>query len=950
MKLKLCSLLIIFLFFSSLEISGYTDDKQLHHYAQRSWRSISGLSHDNVTSLYRDNDGFLWTGTIEGLTRIDGSSTKIFTTRTHPELLNNRIVGITGGDDGSIYVATVTGISKILKKGKIEKVMEETDISSVAVLKNGQIFAAVKNEILKISSNEIKRLSVLNGLPEGNLKALSAYENTLYGGSDTGSFFSYSEGLFTNDICDINKDEVTCSAVNGNGNAVFGTSKGRMFIIENSKCSPVFSENEIIYDETPIISISYTGNLIRAVTAGSVIVVENGSKKYFKNCCNLPGKLSSVLIDEENFMWISGDRGLTLYYDGIFSTFGREDGLTSEMVYGMVEDRSGVVWVGTRGGGLFSYSDGKFRQVPESAGIPGHFIGGLMVDDKGDIWVGTSKGIVTFTPSAQFKVKMVNTSRKGDVPLASAIFQDRSGRIWAGTAGGGIYLLTKDRFSLIKDTGTTRDDHISAITQDTKGVIWFATSKGLVSLEKESFKTLTVEKGLPDNWILSLYADTSGILFAGTMRKGLAIIMDDGRILSLNSTKGLCSDTVFSIVKDNDGTMWFTSTHGIFSLPFQTVIDSALNNEESVRCFSYDTQDGIKRPECTGGVQPASMIRRDGSMWFPTIEGVAVASKGILPESSPHVSIDTIILDGSEKEISDILTHKGDVSLFEIKFTASRFIHPERLKVRYILNGYENEWNDYSPVDKKTVVYQKVDSGDYVFKIEASGFDSDVKGRSVSILLESSGVFSKLNIKWLFVAVIFISLAGIIFLNTRKRKKNLNDINDNMINNSDTVAPEVVENTVEEAGGEVSDQMSDDSYTEEITDDSPKYQKSRLDENIAESYASELKALMEEKKPHINPDLTLPELAKKLNLSPNILSQVINGYCCQNFYNFVNTYRVEEVISMMKDPLMKDKSILDMAYEAGFKSKTTFNTIFKKHTGSTPSEFRKNFVEKPSDQ
>lgn len=940
MKLKLCSLIIIFLFFSSLEISGYTDEKKLHHYAQRSWRSISGLSHDNVTALFRDKDGFLWAGTIEGLTRIDGSSTKVFTTRTHPDLLNNRIVEITGGDDGSIYVATVTGISKILKNGKIEKVMEETDISSVAVLKNGQIFASVNNELLKISSNEIKRLSVLNGLPEGNLKALSTYENILYGGSDSGSFFSYSEGLFSNDICDINKDEVTSSAVNGSGNVVFGTSKGRLFIIENSKCSPVFSESEIVYDESPIISISYAGNSIRAVTAGSVIVVENSNKKYFKNCCNLPGKLSSVLIDEENFMWISGDRGLTLYYNGIFSTFGKEDGLTSEMVYGMVEDRNGVVWVGTRGGGLFFYSDGKFRQVPESAGVPGHFIGGLMVDDKGDLWVGTSKGIVTFTPSEQFKVKMVNTSRKGDVPLASAIFQDSSGRIWAGTAGGGIYLLTKDRFSLIKETGTSREDHISAITQDSKGVIWFATSKGLVSLEKELFRTLTVEKGLPDNWILSLYADTSGILFAGTMRKGLAIIMDDGRILSVNSTKGLCSDTVFSIVKDNDGMMWFTSTHGIFSLPFQTVIDSALNNEESVRCFSYDTQDGIKRPECTGGVQPASMIRRNGSMWFPTIEGIAVASKGILPESIPHVSIDTIVIDGLEKETSGVLMHKGDVSLLEIKFTASRFIHPERLKVRYILNGYEDEWNDYMPLEKRTVVYQKVDSGDYVFKIEASGQNNEINTSSISIMVESDSILSKLSVKWILAVIILISVSGIIFINTRKRKKK-------KISNVPSEIADEMEIKTEITETDLSD---DDSYVQEIADDSPKYQKSRLDENIAESYASELKTLMEKKKPYINPDLTLPELAKKLNLSPNILSQVINGYCCQNFYNFINTYRVEEVISMMKDPLMKDKSILDMAYEAGFKSKTTFNTIFKKHTGLTPSEFRKNITEKPSDQ
>jgi ligand-binding sensor domain-containing protein len=407
-------------------------------------------------------------------------------------------------------------------------------------------------------------------------------------------------------------------------------------------------------------------------------------------------------------MWISGDKGVTLYYDGIFSTYGKEDGLTSEMVYGMVEDRTGVVWIGTRGGGLFYYSDGKFKQVPESAGIPGHFIGGLMVDDKGDLWAGTSKGIVSFTPKAPFKVKMVNTARKGDVPLASAIFQDNSGRIWAGTAGGGIYLLTKDKFSLIKDTGTSREDHIAAITQDSKGVIWFATSKGLVSLEKESFKTLTVENGLPDNWILSLYADKSGILFAGTMRKGLVIIMDDGRMLSLNSTKGLCSDTVFSIAKNSDDMMWFTSTHGIFTLPFQTVIDSVLDEKSSLKCFSFDSQDGIKRPECTGGVQPASMIRRDGSMWFPTIEGIAVAGKGILPESIPHISIDSISIDGKDKELSDVMMHKGEISLFEIKFTASRFIHPERLKVRYILNGYENEWNNYSPVEKKTVVIRRL--------------------------------------------------------------------------------------------------------------------------------------------------------------------------------------------------------------------------------------------------
>ena len=85
----------------------------------------------------------------------------------------------------------------------------------------------------------------------------------------------------------------------------------------------------------------------------------------------------------------------------------------------------------------------------------------------------------------------------------------------------------------------------------------------------------------------------------------------------------------------------------------------------------------------------------------------------------------------------------------------------------------------------------------------------------------------------------------------------------------------------------------------------------------------------------------MPELAKKLKLSANTLSQVLNGYCGQTFYNFVNTYRLEEVISMMRDPKNDDKSILKLSIEAGFNTKSTFNNIFKKQTGMTPAEFRK---------
>ena len=940
MNLKLCSLLIIFSIFSTLDIKGVSYPDSLHHYAQRNWRSVSGLSHDNVTSIYRDRSGFVWAGTIEGITRIDGTSAKIFTTRTHPGLLNNRILKIDGSATGVIYALSSTGISRISKSGNIEKVLEETDIFDFAVASDSEIFVAKHNELLIVKGSEIKRLSVLNGMPDGTVTAVAAFNGILYFGNDSGGLFSYSQGSFSSALCEMNKDEITAVAVNEKGSVIFGTSSGNMFFADNSKCQPLNLDFVFPETESRIISVSYKKSFVRAVTETAVIFLDGGKRKIFKNCCNMPGKLSSVLLDDEDFLWLAGDKGITLYFEGTFSTLGRDDGLTSEMVYGMVEDKTGRVWAGTRGGGLFYYSDGKFNQVPENAGVPSQFIGGLLVDKKGDLWVGTSKGIVTFTPVFPLKAKSVETAKRGMIPMASVLFQDSSDRIWAGAAGGKIYLLSKNRFALVKEIGDSKDDHISAIVETEKGKILFATSKGILSLENESFKTIDSASGLPDNLVLSLYNDSSGIIFAGTMRKGLVLIMPDGRILNLDSRKGLCSDTIFSIVKDGDKTLWFTSTQGIFSLPFQDVIDTALEKDRSLRCYPFDSSDGIKRTECTGGVQPASMIRKDGSLWFPTVEGIAVSQSGIMRESNIHLSIDSVMIDGVYRNFSEKIMNSGTISLFELKFTASRFIHPERLKVRYILDGYENEWKDLNPLEKRAVTYQKVGSGSFEFKVEASGDKTDPVTGSFEVTVKSDSIFSDIDIKLILISIIFASLAYIFFINFKRRGKvvpkemPVEKVSENIevIEHENKVDPEI------------------ESDYEELKDDSPKYEKSRLDESVAQSYATELKTLMEQKKPYRDPDLTLPELAKKLNLSPNILSQVINSYCCQNFYNFVNTYRVEEVVSLMKDPSMKDKSILDMAYEAGFKSKTTFNTIFKKHTGLTPSELRRNIAENPSDQ
>lgn len=99
---------------------------------------------------------------------------------------------------------------------------------------------------------------------------------------------------------------------------------------------------------------------------------------------------------------------------------------------------------------------------------------------------------------------------------------------------------------------------------------------------------------------------------------------------------------------------------------------------------------------------------------------------------------------------------------------------------------------------------------------------------------------------------------------------------------------------------------------------------------------------MVEKKPYLDAELTLSMLAKDLSMSRNQLSHLINVGVGANFYDFVNNYRVEEVKRLMTDPQVKNFNLLGMALEAGFKSKSTFNLIFKRFTGLTPTEYRKN--------
>lgn len=130
----------------------------------------------------------------------------------------------------------------------------------------------------------------------------------------------------------------------------------------------------------------------------------------------------------------------------------------------------------------------------------------------------------------------------------------------------------------------------------------------------------------------------------------------------------------------------------------------------------------------------------------------------------------------------------------------------------------------------------------------------------------------------------------------------------------------------------------------EIKSAAEKYAKQSIDERMQDEYMTNLESIMNEKKPYLDENITIKDLAEVMGIPSHHLSIVINNKLNKNFYTFINEYRIKESLEILKDPDNSDANILSIAFKSGFNSKSTFNSTFKKITGLTPSEYRESMI------
>ena len=144
----------------------------------------------------------------------------------------------------------------------------------------------------------------------------------------------------------------------------------------------------------------------------------------------------------------------------------------------------------------------------------------------------------------------------------------------------------------------------------------------------------------------------------------------------------------------------------------------------------------------------------------------------------------------------------------------------------------------------------------------------------------------------------------------------------------------------------VPEEKEDFNESREGNEQKEKYKNSNLSEEQKEEYIEHIYSFMQTERPFLNAELTVQDLSKQLNISRHHLTEILNNDIGKNFFTFINEYRVEEVKRRLLDERFEHLTIVAIAFESGFNSKSTFNSIFKQNTGSTPSQWKAEALKK----
>jgi signal transduction histidine kinase/streptogramin lyase len=482
------------------------------------------------------------------------------------------------------------------------------------------------------------------------------------------------------------------------------------------------------------------------------------------------GKAVSVPVarlfqDRQRNLWIGteGD-GLFRLQSQPIHVISKEQGLADRDAYAIYQDRSGAMWVGAWPVGVSRFTNGKFTNYSMIDGLPGTHVTAILEERDGHVWVAAHGGLSILDPGDRGHFRRPEKPSLPKDAVVQAMHQDRSGALWFGT-NQGLARLQDGVTQLFTTREGLSSEDVRVIAEDTSGDLWIGGFGGVARLHNGQFTRWTKVDGLPSNNIWSMYIDSDQVLWIGTYDGGLARFKE-GKFTSYSERDGLFNDGVFQILDDGLGYFWISCNRGIYRLRKRELNEFAGGTTSKITSVSYGKVDGMLSAECNGGIWPAGTKTRDGKLWFPTLDGVAVIDpKTIAYDSRPlPVIIEASLLDRVPTQSSGLLRIAPGTENLEIQYTAPSFLKPESIHFKYRLEGLESRWVDAG--SRRSAFYSHLPPGKYLFHVIADNTDGVWNEAGKTLAVTVLAPFYRTS--W-FLALVSLLVAGLIAMAWRYR-------------------------------------------------------------------------------------------------------------------------------------------------------------------------------------
>jgi len=730
---KILRLSVILLSFAcGYHCTGYTQKQTNYlftgHYNIKSWLpSNEGLP--NIYAMMQTPDGYLWIGNENGLFRFDGKSYKEFNRQNCKELAEDDCSVLFLSHDSSLICGFYNGWIGKCRDNKFTPVgnrntFKGKSINAICEDDSGYLWIGLDGGGLlhQYSNDQFRSFSKKEGLLSNNIQAIcKGKKGEIWIGTDEGLSL-ISEGVIRNfPVKDGHSgNDINALCMDKNGTLWTGSGTGNIFMFRDDRFIQPDGLQGKIHTTINVILEDPDGNLWIGTEGQGIFILDPVSHQSV-NIGTDQGLSSDIvkciiaLIEGDIMVGTQGE-GLNRIRKSILRTYTRADGLPEGAIMSVARAPNGNIWIGNETGGVVCYSNDKFLDFSRQFGIPGFPVFSLATDGNNATWAATVGPLIRFDNARK---TFINTTTGLKNNLFHALCFSRDGTLWAGT-NAGIYLIKGQNVTTLSTRDGLTDGRIFCFLEDSKGQMWVGTQEGGINIVKDGkIAVISLKDGLSDNMILSLFEDPSGSVWIGTGHDGLyRRDGKTGKIARLGQTIGN-PRSVTVIMEDKKGVLWMGTSNGILSVARAELESFFLDPRKKVTYQCYREPEGMNSASCTGGIFPAGCMTVDGRLWFSTGAGITE----VIPDNAAIIpySLSTIIENLSVNNESFGKHESYNVSAgvlhLEVRYTAPSFIDPDDIQFRYMLEGYDKEWNMAN--EQRIARYTKVPPGTFKFRVQA---------------------------------------------------------------------------------------------------------------------------------------------------------------------------------------------------------------------------------------